>query len=343
MDCNDILGATGQTYDLTADDVDFTIRVLVTASNAAGSAAAHSSATGPVGASDTTPEHPAVTATAVSFDRVDLLLDGRDRRPRRDRVPDPARRRPARDRRPGRAPTAIAASRRRPATTTACGRSTPPATSPTRARLRRPRPRRAPSSSTASRAATSRSGPAAPGSRSSRAAPSPAASPRAPPPRAGALPLQAARLHLPRAPLPAALQAVSQADSFSPAQAADRLGVAAGAALAVGHRQALDPQRPDRRHDHQHHPDHARGWHVAKLAAIVDGPCEPPRRLARRRQDQLPEQARGARLDPDGRIQLADDALARATTSCSTTWPSTPRRPTTPRRRSPAPPATARR
>ena len=43
-----------------------------------------------------------MTATAVSFDRVDLL-DGRDRRPRRDRVPDPARRRPARDRRPGRA------------------------------------------------------------------------------------------------------------------------------------------------------------------------------------------------------------------------------------------------
>ncbi len=46
--CTDIAGATGQTRDLTAADVGNTVRVLVTATNAGGSASAASAATGQV-------------------------------------------------------------------------------------------------------------------------------------------------------------------------------------------------------------------------------------------------------------------------------------------------------
>jgi fibronectin type 3 domain-containing protein len=48
--CNDILGATGQSYQLTAADVGFTIRVRVTASNAIGSATSSSDPTATVSA-----------------------------------------------------------------------------------------------------------------------------------------------------------------------------------------------------------------------------------------------------------------------------------------------------
>jgi hypothetical protein len=48
--CEDIAGATGSTYELTAADVGATIRVAVTASNQGGSATATSAATDPVGA-----------------------------------------------------------------------------------------------------------------------------------------------------------------------------------------------------------------------------------------------------------------------------------------------------
>jgi len=40
--CEDVVGATGETYALTADDVDATLRVVVTASNAATSTSARS-------------------------------------------------------------------------------------------------------------------------------------------------------------------------------------------------------------------------------------------------------------------------------------------------------------
>ena len=104
---------------------------------------------------------------------------------------------------------------------------------------------------------------------------------------------------------------VSQADSFSLLKLRTAW-VAAGAALAVGHRQALDPQRPDRRHDHQHHPDHARGWHVAKLAAIVDGPAS--RLDVWLDGDKINSLSKPEALGstPIGRIQLADDAAGKS-------------------------------
>ena len=46
--CADIPGATGSTYDVTSDEVGGTIRVVVTATNAAGSADASSDPTAEV-------------------------------------------------------------------------------------------------------------------------------------------------------------------------------------------------------------------------------------------------------------------------------------------------------
>lgn len=48
LNCQNIAGATGQSYTLTAADVGFTIRVLVTAQNANGSSSAASAPTAPV-------------------------------------------------------------------------------------------------------------------------------------------------------------------------------------------------------------------------------------------------------------------------------------------------------
>ncbi|HEY5142240.1 MAG TPA: hypothetical protein VII98_01950 [Solirubrobacteraceae bacterium] len=63
--CSDIAGSTAQTRDLTAADVGATVRVLVTATNAAGSASAASAASGAIAAvapADSTP--PTITGTA---------------------------------------------------------------------------------------------------------------------------------------------------------------------------------------------------------------------------------------------------------------------------------------
>ena len=77
---------------------------VVRAKDGAGNASpASEAATATTPTVDTTPEHPRGDRHRGLVRPGRPLLDGRDRRPRRDRVPDPARRRPARDRRPGRA------------------------------------------------------------------------------------------------------------------------------------------------------------------------------------------------------------------------------------------------
>ena len=59
-ECGDIVGATATTYRLTAADVNTTVQVLVTGTNAAGSDSAHSAQTGDV--APATPVAPGSTA-----------------------------------------------------------------------------------------------------------------------------------------------------------------------------------------------------------------------------------------------------------------------------------------
>jgi hypothetical protein len=65
--CTGITGATGKTYDLVTADVDHTVRVIVTATNADGSASANSRVTGLVAASNgpTVTAQPTISGTAA--------------------------------------------------------------------------------------------------------------------------------------------------------------------------------------------------------------------------------------------------------------------------------------
>jgi hypothetical protein len=67
--CHDVIGATGTTYALSAEDVGFGIRVVVTASNAVGSSSAASAPRAVVSATEELPVNtapPAITGTAVA-------------------------------------------------------------------------------------------------------------------------------------------------------------------------------------------------------------------------------------------------------------------------------------